>query len=104
MARPSESGKGDGNQEDITNDAIRNVWTATRCYRFEFRDNQGVDHMSLPGSPAVLERLLTHLQQPRSLCSGDWYTIPAKALRSVTAAGGKPRQRGRVLCGTLGVT
>jgi lysophospholipase-3 len=62
---------GDGNQEDITNDAIKDVWTAMRCYRFEFQDNPGVDHLSLAVNPAVLERLLTHLQQPRSVCSSD---------------------------------
>ena len=58
---------GDINQEDITNDAI-GVWKAMPCFRFEFTDNGGVDHFSLPGHPEVLERLLVHLQQPKSVC------------------------------------
>ena len=59
---------GDTNQEDITNDAV-SVWQAMPCYRFEFNDNPGVDHMSLAfATPAVWERLLMHLQQPRSEC------------------------------------
>jgi lysophospholipase-3 len=59
---------GDSNQEDITNDAVL-VWQAMSCYRFEFNDNPGVDHMSLAlASQAVWDRLLMHLQQPRSEC------------------------------------
>ena len=58
---------GDINQEDLTNDAIR-VWDAMPCFRFVFTDNVGVDHFSLPGHPAVLQRLLTHLQRPKSGC------------------------------------
>jgi len=59
---------GDSNQEDITNDAVL-VWQAMSCYHFEFHDNPGVDHLSLAlATPAVWERLLTHLQQPMSKC------------------------------------
>jgi lecithin-cholesterol acyltransferase len=59
---------GDSNQEDITNDAVL-VWQAMPCYRFEFHDNPGVDHVSLAvASPDVWQRLLLHLQQPRSEC------------------------------------
>ena len=58
---------GDVNQEDITNNAVL-VWQAMPCYRFEFHDNPGVDHFSLPASQAVWDRLLLHLQQPRSVC------------------------------------
>jgi lysophospholipase-3 len=39
-----------------------------RCFRFSLTDNPGVDHFSLPGDPAVLDRLLDHLAQPRSRC------------------------------------
>jgi lysophospholipase-3 len=59
---------GDSNQEDITNNAIQ-VWRQMRCFRFELTDNPAVDHFSLPGNPAVLQRLLTNLQRPRSVCS-----------------------------------
>jgi lysophospholipase-3 len=58
---------GDANQEDITNDAIL-VWTAMRCFRFEFTDNVGVDHIGLASDEAVLQRLLTNLQRPKSIC------------------------------------
>ncbi len=60
---------GDGNQEDLTNYAIKGVWDAMPCHRFEFHENTGVDHMSLPSNPGVLERLSNHLLQPRSECS-----------------------------------
>jgi lecithin-cholesterol acyltransferase len=58
---------GDINQEDITNDAVR-VWEAMLCFRFEFTDNGGVDHFSLPSDTAVLQRLLVNLQRPKSVC------------------------------------
>ena len=58
---------GDINQEDITNDAIH-VWAAMPCFRFEFTDNVGVDHFSLPSDTAVLQRLLTNLQRTKSVC------------------------------------
>jgi lecithin-cholesterol acyltransferase len=58
---------GDVNQEDITNDAV-SVWAGMPCFHFELTDNPGVDHFSLPSDTAVLERLLTHLQRPRSVC------------------------------------
>lgn len=58
---------GDGNQESTTNDAVQ-VWAAMPCFRFSLRDNPGVDHFNLPGNLGVLNRLLAHLQQPRSVC------------------------------------
>jgi lysophospholipase-3 len=58
---------GDVNQEDLTNDAVA-AWAGMRCFRFSLTDNPGVDHFSLPGDPAVLDRLLDHLAQPRSRC------------------------------------
>lgn len=58
---------GDGNQEDITNNAVV-VWQTMPCYRFEFHDNPGVDHMALVVNEAVVGRLLAHLQQPQSVC------------------------------------
>jgi lysophospholipase-3 len=58
---------GDGNQEDITNEAVL-AWRAMRCHRFGLTDNPGVDHFSLPGDRKVLDRLLTHLGRPRSNC------------------------------------
>ncbi|TDB73814.1 hypothetical protein [Micromonospora sp. KC723] len=58
---------GDGNQEDITNDAIA-PWSTMPCYRFEFSDNPGVDHFSLASAPAVVARLVENLQRTRSAC------------------------------------
>ncbi|TDB81828.1 hypothetical protein [Micromonospora sp. KC721] len=58
---------GDGNQEDITNDAIA-VWSTMPCHRFEFSDNPGVDHLSLAKAPAVLARLVNNLDRPKSTC------------------------------------
>ena len=58
---------GDFNQEDITNDSIQ-VWENMACHRFELTDNPGVDHFVLVSDPAVLQRLLTNLQRPRSVC------------------------------------
>jgi lysophospholipase-3 len=58
---------GDVNQEDITNDAIL-VWQNMSCFRFEFTDNVGVDHFSLPSNPALLQRLLLNLQRTKSVC------------------------------------
>jgi lecithin-cholesterol acyltransferase len=58
---------GDGNQEDITNEAVL-AWRAMPCHRFSLTDNPGVEHFSLPGDRAVLDRLLTHLRSPRSSC------------------------------------
>ncbi len=57
----------DINQEDITNDAIL-VWAAMRCFRFEFTDNVGVNHLRLARDTAVLQRLLANLQRPKSVC------------------------------------
>jgi lysophospholipase-3 len=56
------------NQEDLTNDSIE-VWQTMRCFHFELNDNPGIDHFSLPGNNQVLQRLLAHLQRPRSNCS-----------------------------------
>ncbi|MFJ6115499.1 hypothetical protein [Streptomyces sp. NPDC092129] len=58
---------GDGNQEDITNEAVL-AWRAMACHRFGLTDNPGVDHFSLPGDRHLLDRLLAHLAQPRSDC------------------------------------
>ncbi|WP_117213226.1 hypothetical protein [Allorhizocola rhizosphaerae] len=59
---------GDGNQEDITNDATA-PWSAMPCFRFEFSDNPGGEHLALASVPAVLQRLINNLQQPKSVCS-----------------------------------
>jgi lecithin-cholesterol acyltransferase len=59
--------KGDINQEDITNDAVR-VWRRMHCFRFSLTDNPGVNHFELPGNKAVLKRLVRHLKRPRSHC------------------------------------
>lgn len=58
---------GDFNQEDITNDSVA-VWSNMSCHHFELNDNAGVDHFSLPGDAGVLQRLLMHLQQSKSVC------------------------------------
>lgn len=58
---------GDGNQEDITNDAVL-AWRAMPCQRFVVTDSPGVDHFSLPGNRHVLDRLVTDLGRPRSHC------------------------------------
>jgi lecithin-cholesterol acyltransferase len=60
---------GDGNQEDLTNDAIQ-VWADMPCFHFELTDNhgEGVDHFTLPRQPAVLDRLWLHLNRPKSVC------------------------------------
>ncbi|PWW66807.1 lysophospholipase-3 [Actinokineospora spheciospongiae] len=54
---------GDGNQEDLTNDAVR-VWNAMRHHHFSLTDNPGVDHFALPNDPQVLDRLVATLQTP----------------------------------------
>lgn len=58
---------GDGNQEFITNDAVR-VWRHMRCHRFRLIDNPGVDHLGLTTDPHVLARLLRDLRRPRARC------------------------------------
>jgi lysophospholipase-3 len=58
---------GDGNQEDITNDAIAS-WSSMPCHRFEFSDNPDVDHLSLAGAPAILGRLVDNLRRSKSAC------------------------------------
>ncbi|GGX88100.1 lipase/acyltransferase domain-containing protein [Streptomyces hiroshimensis] len=58
---------GDGNQEDITNEAVE-AWRAMPCHRFSLTDNPGIEHFALPGDRNVLGRLLTRLAQPRSRC------------------------------------
>ena len=59
---------GDGAVEDICNESIL-VWEKMRCYHFELNDNPEVHHFDLPADEGLLDRLLTHLQQPRSECS-----------------------------------
>jgi lecithin-cholesterol acyltransferase len=59
--------KGDINQEDITNDAVR-VWRRMRCHRFSLTDNPGVNHFELPGTRAVLRRLIANLRRTPSRC------------------------------------
>lgn len=58
---------GDGNQEDITNNAVL-TWHAMRCAHFSLTDNPGVEHFSLPSDPNVLHRLLQDLTRPRQRC------------------------------------
>ncbi|MEV4869269.1 lipase/acyltransferase domain-containing protein [Streptomyces syringium] len=53
---------GDGNQEDITNEAVL-AWRAMPCHDFSLTDNPGVDHLSLASHPDVLDRLVTHLKR-----------------------------------------
>ncbi|MEH1127836.1 hypothetical protein [Micromonospora sp. CPCC 206061] len=57
----------DGNQEDITNDAITS-WSTVPCHRFECSDNPGGEHLSLASAPAVLGRLVDNLRRPKSAC------------------------------------
>jgi lecithin-cholesterol acyltransferase len=58
---------GDGNQEFITNDAVR-VWRHMRCHRFRLFDRPGVSHLDLPSDPKVMARLLRDLRTPRTRC------------------------------------
>jgi lysophospholipase-3 len=58
---------GDSVEADIANESIL-VWEKMRCYHFELNDNPGVLHFDLPADSGLLDRLLTHLQQPRSEC------------------------------------
>jgi lysophospholipase-3 len=58
---------GDGNQEDITNNAVL-AWRAMPCFRFSLTDNPGVDHFALPSNPNVLHRLLVNLTRPAQRC------------------------------------
>ncbi|MEV4359366.1 hypothetical protein [Nonomuraea sp. NPDC049625] len=58
---------GDGNQEDITNNAIL-AWRAMHCHHFSLTDNPGVEHGALPNDPALLDRLVTVLGRPRTRC------------------------------------
>lgn len=60
---------GDANQEDLTNDAVE-VWQTMPCFRVEITDNVGVDHFALASDAGVLDRLLTNLGRPRSVCPG----------------------------------
>ena len=59
---------GDGVVEDIANESIL-VWEKMRCYHFELNNNAEVHHYDLPADEGLLNRLLIHLQQPRSECS-----------------------------------
>ncbi|GIH26557.1 hypothetical protein Aph01nite_48670 [Acrocarpospora phusangensis] len=56
---------GDGNQEDITNDAVL-VWRAMRRHRFSLTDNPRVDHGQLPNDRALLNRLVLNLERAPS--------------------------------------
>lgn len=58
---------GDVNQEELTNDAV-GVWAQMDCFRFELRDNPGVDHFALTADAAVLDRLVADARRPRSAC------------------------------------
>jgi lysophospholipase-3 len=58
---------GDGNQEDLTNDAI-SAWSAMDCYHFSVTDNSALDHFALPNAPAVLDRLVAAAARPRTNC------------------------------------
>ena len=58
---------GDSSEEYITTDAVA-VWEKMHCFVFELNDNPGVDHVGLATAPAVMARLLTNLQRPRSVC------------------------------------
>jgi lysophospholipase-3 len=59
---------GDGNQEYITNNAVR-VWRRMRCYRFRVTDNPGVTHFGLTTNPGVIHRLLADLARGASHCT-----------------------------------
>jgi len=58
---------GDGVEADIANESIL-VWEKMRCYHFELNENPEVHHYFLPADEGLLNRLLMHLQQPRSEC------------------------------------
>ena len=58
---------GDSSEEYITTDSVV-AWEKMDCFRFENNDNPGVDHVGLATAPAVMARLLTNLQRPRSVC------------------------------------
>jgi lysophospholipase-3 len=58
---------GDGNQEDITNDAVR-AWRAMRCHRFRLIDNPGVEHVLLAWDPHVVARLLADAARAPKRC------------------------------------
>jgi lecithin-cholesterol acyltransferase len=60
---------GDSSEEYITTDSVV-AWEKMDCFRFELNDNPGVDHVGLATAPAVMARLLTNLQRPRSVCPG----------------------------------
>jgi lecithin-cholesterol acyltransferase len=58
---------GDINQEDLTNNAVL-AWSSMRCFHFSLTDNPGVDHFSLPSTPALLDRLVAAAARPRTDC------------------------------------
>jgi lysophospholipase-3 len=58
---------GDGNEEYITNDAIR-IWHRMRCHRFRLTDNPRISHIALVIDHGVIHRLLSDLDRPRSHC------------------------------------
>ena len=65
---PAINGRGDGNQEDITNTAV-SVWSRMRCHRFRLIDNPGVEHVGLTSNPGVIGRLLADLRRTPSRCA-----------------------------------
>ncbi|HKS52908.1 MAG TPA: hypothetical protein VJS67_13660 [Pseudonocardiaceae bacterium] len=67
LAMKSISRDGDGNQEDITNNAVL-AWQKMRCYHFSLTENPGVDHFALSSNPNVLHRLLENLIRPAQRC------------------------------------
>jgi lysophospholipase-3 len=70
---------GDGNQEDTTNRAVKNVWPAQaqtpNCHRFEFREttsnsNGGdINHFTLPFDRSVIDRMVADAQRGHLICS-----------------------------------
>ncbi|TQS20837.1 lipase/acyltransferase domain-containing protein [Microbispora sp. KK1-11] len=66
-ALPVFTRDGDGNEEDITNNAIQ-AWSAMPCHHFTLTDNPGLDHFSLAFDSAVLSRLMANAQKKPSVC------------------------------------
>jgi len=58
---------GDGIISDIANESIL-AWEKMSCYHFELNENPGVFHYDLPRDSGILDRLLSHLELPRSAC------------------------------------
>jgi lysophospholipase-3 len=58
---------GDGNQEDLTNDAVL-AWRAMPCFHFSLTDNPNVEHGSLASNADLLDRLVANLKRMPSDC------------------------------------